>query len=85
MSIYRSVGKLRPRLNVAPLLLTPGFAAVGYVIGGGQMAWWCVEGWLALIVAAAVFCLIQALRGADEDASHAGRRAFDYDGNNASR
>ena len=86
MSVVPMFGKFRPRLNIAPLLLTPGFAAIGYVIGGPQAAWWGVGAWLALVVGAAVSCAVHAWRSAHEDAELAGRTAFDwYDANNAGR
>jgi hypothetical protein len=79
-------GRSRPRLNVFPLLLTPGFAAIGFAIGGAQAAWWGVAAWLALVIGAAVSCTFHAWRGAHEDALRAGRRPFDwYDANNAER
>jgi hypothetical protein len=79
MSIARVFGKFRPRLNFTPLLLTPGFAAIGYAVGGAPAAGWVVAAWLALIVGAAVSCAVHALRDDQEDMSHAGRRAFDYE------
>jgi len=82
MSNVRVFGRFRPRLNVAPLLLTPGFAIIGYAIGGRSGAWWTVAAWLALVVGAAVSCAVHALRGSDETSQRAGRRAFDYDANN---
>jgi len=82
MSSDRLFGNFRPRLNVAPLLLTPGFAAIGYAIGGAQTAWWCVAAWLAVVVGASISCAVHALRSANEDTLHTGRRAFDYDANN---
>ena len=64
-------------------MLTPGFAAIGYAIGGTSAAWWGVAAWLALVVGAAVSCAVHALRSAHEDAQRTGRTAFDwYDANN---
>ena len=83
MSNVRVFGTFRPRLNIAPLLLTPGFAVIGYAIGGRTGAWWAVAAWLALVVGAAVSCVVHALRVAQEGVPQAGRRAFDYDANNA--
>jgi hypothetical protein len=85
MSKARVFGNLRPRLNVAPLLLTPGFAAVGYAIRGSQGAWWAVAAWLALVLGAAVSCTLHAWRSAQESLPRTGRQAFDYDVNNAGR
>ena len=83
MSDVPMFGKFRPRLNIAPLLLTPGFAAIGYAIGGASAAWWGVAAWLALVVGAAVSCAVHALRSAHEDTLRPGRTAFDwYDANN---
>jgi fatty acid desaturase len=82
MTNVRLFGTFRPRLNIAPLLLTPGFAAIGYAIGGAQAAWWAVAAWLAIVVGAAVSCAVHALRSAHEIEERAGRRAFDYDANN---
>ena len=57
MSLARVFGNFRPRLNIAPLLLTPGFAAIGYAIFGaiaGGVSLWAVPdlfikaGWLRL-------------------------------------
>jgi hypothetical protein len=79
MLIARVFGKFRPRLNITPLLLTPGFAAIGYAAGGAPAAGWAVAAWLALVVGAAVSCAVHALRGAHEDMPRAGRRAFDYE------
>ena len=81
MSSNTLFGNFRPRLNVAPLLLTPGFAAIGYAVGGAQSAGWCVAAWLAVVLGAAVSCGIHALRGGNEDDLRTGRRAFDYDAN----
>lgn len=83
MSNVRVFGRSRPRLNVAPLLLTPGFAVIGYAIGGRQGAWWAIAAWLALVVGAAVSCALHAWRGANELGPRPGRQAFDYDANNA--
>jgi hypothetical protein len=84
MSLARVFGNFRPRLNIAPLLLTPGFAAIGYAIGGAASAWWAVAAWLAIVLGAAVSCAVHALRFAREGGVRAGnRRAFDYDPNNA--
>jgi hypothetical protein len=84
MSLARVFGNFRPRLNIAPLLLTPGFAAIGYAIGGASAAWWAVAAWLAIVLGAAVSCAVHALRFAHEGSVRAGkRRAFDYDPNNA--
>jgi fatty acid desaturase len=84
MSLARVFGNFRPRLNIAPLLLTPGFAAIGYAIGGASAAWWAVAAWLAIVLGAAVSCAVHALRAAHEGSARAGdRRAFDYDANNA--
>lgn len=85
MSSNSLFGKFRLRLNVAPLLLTPGIAAIGYVIGGGRAAWWGVAAWLALVLGAAFSCAVHALRSAHDDVLHPGRRAFDYDAKNAGR
>ena len=79
MSIARVFGKYRPRLNIMPLLLTPGFAAIGYACGGAPAAGWAVAAWLALVTGAVVSCTVHALRGAQEELPRAGRRAFDYD------
>ena len=85
MSKARVFGTYRPRLNIAPLLLTPGFAAIGYAIGGSQGAWWAVAAWFALVLGAAVSCTVHAWRNAHQSMPRAGRRAFDYDVNNAGR
>jgi hypothetical protein len=85
MSKSRVFGTFRPRLNVAPLLLTPGFAAIGYAIGGSSGAWWAVAAWLAVVLGAAVSCTWHAWRAAQEPAPRTGRRAFDYDVHNAGR
>ncbi len=85
MSSDSLFGKVRPRLNLAPLLLTPGIAAIGYAIGGGRAAWWAIAAWLALVLGAACSCAVHALRSAHDDVLHAGRRAFDYDAKNAGR
>ena len=74
-------GHLRPRLNVAPLLLTPGFAAIGYAIGGANAAFYGVAAWLALVLGAAVSCALHALRSAHKETLSQGRLAFDYDAN----
>jgi len=84
MSDVPMFGKFRPRLNIVPLLLTPGFAAIGYAIGGAQAAWWGVAAWLAVVVGAAISCAVHAMRSAHEDA-RTGRQAFDYDTNNVGR
>ncbi len=81
MSKLRLFGTFRPRLNVAPLLLAPGFAVLGYAAGGSAGAWWLVSAWLAVVFGAAVSCTVHALRNAHEDAIQPGRRAFDYDAN----
>ncbi len=82
MSNTSVFGTFRPRLNIAPLLLTPGFAAIGYAVGGGSGAWWAVAAWLALVLGAAVSCAVHALRSAHEGQLRpGGRRAFDYDAN----
>jgi len=78
-------GTFRPRLNVAPLLLTPGFAAIGYAVRGSQGAWWTAAAWLAVVLGAAVSCTLHAWRNAQEALPGTERRAFDYDVNNASR
>jgi len=52
MSKARVFGAFRPRLNIAPLLLTPGFAAIGYAVRGSQGAWWAVAAWLAVVLGA---------------------------------
>ena len=84
MSLARVFGKFRPRLNIAPLLLTPGCAAIGYAVGGISAAWWAVAAWLAIVLGAAVSCTLHALRATNEVSVRAGgRRAFDYDANNA--
>lgn len=84
MSLARVFGNVRPRLNIAPLLLTPGFAAIGYAIGGASAVWWAVAAWLAIVLGAAVSCAVHALRAAHEGSARTnGRRAFDYDANNA--
>jgi fatty acid desaturase len=84
MSLARVFGNFRPRLNIGPLLLTPGFAAIGYAIGGAAAAWWAVAAWLAVILGAVVSCAVHALRAANQGSARAGgRRAFDYDANNA--
>ena len=84
MSLARVFGNFRPRLNIVPLLLTPGVAAIGYAIGGAAAAWWAVAAWLAIVLGAAVSCAVHALRAAPEGRPRAGdRRAFDYDANNA--
>ena len=84
MSLARVFGNFRPRLNIAPLLLTPGFAAIGYAIGGASAAWWAVAAWLAIVLGAAVSCAVHALRAASQvSVRTGGRRAFDYDANNA--
>jgi len=85
MSKARVFGTYRPRLNFAPLLLTPGFAAIGYAVRGSQGAWWAVAAWSAVVLGAAVSCTLHAWRSAQEALPHAGRRAFDYDVNNAGR
>jgi hypothetical protein len=85
MSKARVFGTTQPRLNIAPLLLTPGFAAIGYAIRGSQGAWWAVGAWTALVLGAAVSCALHAWRSAQEALPHAGRRAFDYDVHNAGR
>jgi hypothetical protein len=82
MSNVRVFGQFRPRLNVAPLLLTPGLAAIGYAMDGRQGAWWAVAAWLALVVGASVSCALHALRIADDGVPRTGRQAFDYDANN---
>ena len=83
MSVVPMFGKFRPRLNVAPLLLTPGFAAIGYAVGGTRGAWWGVAAWLALMLGAAISCAVHAMRSAHEDAHRTGPRPFDwYDANN---
>ena len=84
MTLARVFGNFRPRLNITPLLLTPGFAAIGYAIGGISAAWWAVAAWLAIVLGAAVSCAVHALRSAQEGSPRTGgRRAFDYDTNNA--
>jgi len=86
MSDVPMFGKFRPRLHIAPLLLTPGFAVIGYVMGGEQAAWWGIAAWLALVIGAAVSCTVHAWRSAREDAQRPGRAAFDwYDVNNVGR
>jgi hypothetical protein len=85
MSKARVFGTFRPRLNIAPLLLTPGFAAIGYAVRGSQGAWWAVAAWLAVVLGAAVSCALHAWRTAQEALPSTGRRAFDYDVHNASR
>ncbi|MEP6502141.1 MAG: hypothetical protein ABJD97_02330 [Betaproteobacteria bacterium] len=83
MSVAPMFGRSRPRLNVTPLLLTPGFAAVGYVLGGGQGAWWGVAAWMAVVLGAAASCALHAWRTAHDDVPSSGRRPFDgYDTNN---
>ncbi len=74
----RLSGLLKVRLNGVPLLLTPGFALVGYAIDGEQGAWWAAAGWVAVVVGATVSCALHASRGADAAAPRSGRRAFDY-------
>jgi len=81
MSKLRLFGTSRPRLNVLPLLLTPGFAAVGYAAAGPRGAEWTICAWLAVVIGAAVSCTVHALRNAHEDDLRRGRRAFDYDAN----
>jgi len=76
-------GTFLPRLNGTPLLLTPGIAAIGYAIGGGNAAWWAVAAWLALVLGATLSCTLHALRSAHEETPLPGRRAFDYDAKNA--
>jgi len=83
MSKARVFGTFRPRLNIVPLLLTPGFAAIGYAIGGASGAWWAIAAWLAVVLGAAVSCAVHAWRNAQEATPRSGRRAFDYDVNNA--
>jgi hypothetical protein len=83
MSKARVFGMYRPRLNIAPLLLTPGFAAIGYSIRGPHGVWWAVVAWLAVVLGAMASCTLHAWRSARESLPHAGRRAFDYDVNNA--
>jgi len=85
MSNVRVFGRFRPRLNLAPLLLTPGFAVIGYAVGGRSGAGWAVAAWLALVIGAAVSCTVHALRDAEETTQQTGRRAFDYDANKAGR
>jgi hypothetical protein len=70
---------LHPRLSGTPLLLTPGVATIGYVIGGRAGAWWGVAAWLAIVLGASVSCVVHAWREAHGETLHAGRRAFDYD------
>ena len=84
MSKARVFGTFRPRLNIAPLLLTPGFAAIGYAVRGSQGACWAVAAWAAVVLGAAASCTLHAWRNAQEALPSAGRRAFDYDVNNAS-
>ena len=83
MSNVRVFGTFRPRLNIGPLLLTPGIAVIGFAIGGSAGAWWAVAAWMALVVGAAVSCALHALLVGQEGVPPAGRRAFDYDANNA--
>ena len=83
MSHVRVFGSFRPRLNIVPLLLTPGFAVIGYAIAGRTGAWWAVAALMALVVGAAVSCAVHALRVGPDSVPPAGRRAFDYDANNA--
>ena len=85
MSNARVFGTSRPHLNVMPLLLTPGFAAIGYAIRGSQGAWWAIAAWLALVLAAAVPCALHAWRSAHEELPPTGRRPFDYDVKSARR
>ena len=79
MSHARVFGTSRPRLNVMPLLLTPGFAAIGYAVGGPEGAWWAVAAWLALVLAAAVPCALHAWRSAHDALPATDRQPFDYD------
>ena len=81
MSHARMFGTFTPRLNVAPLLLTPGFAAIGYAIRGPQGAWWAVAAWAALVLGAGVSCALHAWRSAHEALAVSGRQPFDYDVN----
>jgi len=83
MSKARLFGVFRPRVNIAPLVLTPGFAAIGYAIRGSQGAWWAVAAWLAVVLGATVSCALHAWRNAPSALPRTGRRAFDYDVNNA--
>ncbi len=81
MTKPRLFGTFRPRLNYFPLLLTPGFAVVGYAAGGSHGARWAIAAWLAVVIGAAVSCSVHALRSAHEEGVREGRRAFDYDTN----
>ena len=81
MTNPRLFGDFRPRLNVLPLLLTPGVAVVGYAAEGSQGAWWAIAAWLAIVIGAAVSGAVHALRSAHEGVAREGRRAFDYDAN----
>jgi hypothetical protein len=74
----RLFGTLRPRLNVLPLLLTPGLVAIGYAVDGATGAWCAIAAWLALVIGAAVSCTLHTLRDVHES-SNVGRQAFDYD------
>ena len=77
-------GRFRPRLNPTPLLLTPGFAGVGYAIGGSHGAWWGVGGWLAVVFGAAASCALHAWHEARLAPLGSDKRPFDwYDTNSA--
>jgi hypothetical protein len=85
MSNARMFGTSRHHLNVMPLLLTPGFAAIGYAVHGPRGAWCAVAAWLAIMLGATVSCALHAWRSAHEAHSASGRQPFDYDVKGARR
>lgn len=61
MSKVRMSGRLRPSLNLFPLMLTPGLAALGYTVGESLGAWLAMAAWLVLITVASFACALHAL------------------------